>query len=137
MKTITIETIVNRKRSKVWEYWNQPKHIVHWNFASDDWCCPRAENDLRPGGKFSSRMEAKDGSMGFDFGGHFTLVESPAKLEYVLEDDRKVLVTFDDVGDGTQITETFEPESMNPLEMQEQGWNAILQNFKKYAEGKS
>jgi uncharacterized protein YndB with AHSA1/START domain len=107
---------------------------MQWNNASDDWHTPRAENDLRAGGKFSARMEAKDGSMGFDFGGVYDEVKENEYIAYTMGDDRKVEVTFSAQGNETEIEETFEAEDTNPLEMQKSGWQAILDNFKNYTE---
>ncbi len=137
MAPITIETLVNAPVTQVWDYWTSPEHIVHWNNASDDWHTPRATNDLRDGGSFVFRMEAKDGSVGFDLGGVYTKVEHLKRIEYTLGDDRKVRTTFDEMNGKTHITECFEPESENPEEMQRQGWQAILDHFKKYAEAKA
>lgn len=132
---ITIQTEVNASVKQVWEIWSEPKHIMRWNNASDDWHTPRAENDLRTGGNFSFTMAAKDGSFSFDFGGTYTEVKIFEKIEYKLEDDRMVEVHFIKLNDGvTQIVERFDPETENPREMQEQGWQAILNNFKKYTE---
>ena len=131
---ITVEATVNAPVEKVWQCWTEPKHIKGWTFASDDWHSPIAENDLRKGGKFRTRMEAKDGSMGFDFGGVYTDVQLNRNIEYAMEDGRKVNVVFTAQGDKTKVTETFDPESQNPVEMQRGGWQAILDNFKKYAE---
>lgn len=131
---ITIKAIVNATPEKVWSFWTEPKHIVKWNAASDDWHTTKAENDLRVGGKFSSRMEAKDGSFGFDFGGTYTTVEPNTHIAYTLDDERKVTIDFKQKSDTVQITETFEAESENPMEMQRGGWQAILDNFKKYTE---
>ncbi len=113
------------------------EHIIHWNNASDDWHTPKAENDLREGGTFTSRMEAKDGSMGFDFGGTYTKVVLNKTIEYAMSDGRKVSIVFDSRGGHTHITETFDPESENSREMQQQGWQAIIDNFKKYAESQN
>lgn len=132
--TITLETTVNATVEKVWDIWTKPEHIVKWANASDDWHTPRAENDLRTGGKFLSRMEAKDGSFGFDFGGIYDKVEPLKTINYTLGDDRKVEISFASNGQATQITETFEAEETNPVEMQRDGWKAILNNFKKYTE---
>ncbi|MDQ2862419.1 MAG: SRPBCC family protein [Bacteroidota bacterium] len=132
---ITVETAVNAPVNKVWEYWTKPEHITKWNNASEDWHTPHAENDLRAGGKFSSRMEAKDGSFGFDFGGVYDAVHTNEYIEYTLGDDRKVKINFTDEGGKTKIVESFEPETENPEEMQKGGWQAILNNFKKYVEG--
>ncbi|HEY5369481.1 MAG TPA: SRPBCC family protein [Hanamia sp.] len=131
---ITIETVVKAPVSKVWDYWTKPEHIVKWNHASDDWHTTHAENDLREGGKFSSRMEAKDGSFGFDFGGVYNSVEENEYLEYGVDDGRKVKIFFTPNGDSTKVVETFEAESSNSLDMQRSGWQAILDNFKKYTE---
>ena len=132
---ITIQTQVKAPVEKVWEYWTSPVHIVKWNSASEDWHTPRAENDLRTGGRFSSRMEARDGSFGFDFGGVYDIVETHKRIEYTLEDDRKVRIHFTSNGDTTEVIESFEAESTNPVEMQRSGWQSILDNFKKYTEG--
>lgn len=131
---ITIETIVNAPVEKVWESWTEPEHIKKWNSASEDWHTPKAENDLRVGGAFSSRMEAKDGSFGFDFGGIYDEVIKHKLIAYTLGDDRKVKVTFEGNGSSTKVTEDFDAENTNPIEMQQGGWQAILDNFKKYTE---
>lgn len=133
MKPITVTTLVEAPLQAVWNAYTQPQHIVQWNFASDDWHCPSAENDLRVGGKFSSRMAAKDGSFAFDFGGIYTQVEPQKSLAYDFG-DRKAEVLFEPVGDHTKVTVTFDPETTNPEEMQRAGWQAILGNFKKHAE---
>jgi uncharacterized protein YndB with AHSA1/START domain len=131
---ITVETTVNASIEKAWEYFTKPEHITKWNFASFDWHCPVAENDLQPGGKFSYRMEARDESFGFDFGGVYDAVERHKKIEYTLGDERKVHVIFSSQGNATHITEIFEAEDMNPIELQRGGWQAILDNYKKYVE---
>ena len=131
---ITVETTVKAPVEKVWDFWSAPEHITKWNTASDDWHTPRAVNDLRTGGKFSARMEAKDGSFGFDFGGVYDTVQQYQLIEYTMGDGRKVSVRFDSKGSETHITETFEAEGTNPIEMQRGGWQAILDNFKKYTE---
>lgn len=131
---ITIESSIHAPVKKVWAYWTEPAHIVKWNAASDDWHTIHAENDLRTGGKFSSRMEAKDGSMGFDFGGIYDLVKEHAFIESTLGDGRKMKVVFTPNGDSTHVSESFEAEKMNAIEMQRAGWQAILDNFKKYTE---
>lgn len=133
---ITVQATVPAPLEKVWEMWTQPEHITNWNFASGDWHSPRAENDLRPGGKFSYRMEAKDGSMGFDFSGAYTAVNEPKNLEFTIDDGRKVQVHFSVVDGGTFVMENFEAENTNPVEMQRQGWQAILDNFRRYVEGR-
>ena len=131
---ITVQTTVNAPLEKTWQCWTTPEHIVHWNFASDDWHAPAAENDLRVGGKFSYRMEAKDGSFGFDFGGVFTRIETNKQIDYLLGDDRTVQTTFVAEGNKTIVTEVFETEDENSVELQQTGWQAILNNFKKYTE---
>ena len=131
---LTVESIINAPVKKVWAYWTQPGHITKWNNASDDWHTPHAENDLRVSGKFTSRMEAKDGSVGFDFGGVFDAVNTNEYIEYTLGDDRKVKVFFTPDGDTTKVVESFETEDMNAIELQRGGWQAILNNFKKYTE---
>ncbi len=131
---ITVVTTVNAPVEKVWELWTEARHITRWNNASDDWHTPKAENDLRVGGKFLSRMEAKDGSAGFDFTGAYSRVEPHKHIDYTIEDGRKVLVSFVSKENRTTITETFETEQTHTLEMQKVGWQAILDNFKKYAE---
>ena len=133
-QTITVETTVNAPVEKVWEYWTKPEHVSKWNQASTDWHCPNGTNDLRKGGKFSFRMEAKDGSFGFDFSGTYNDVQRNKYIEYTMDDDRKVLVYFGSRGNTTYIKETFEAESTNPIEMQKTGWQAILDSFKKYVE---
>jgi len=135
-QTITVETTVQAPVDKVWKYWNLPEHITQWANASDDWHTTRAENDVRKGGKFLSRMEAKDGSFGFDFGGVYDAVIPNQYIAYTLGDGRKVEITFSAAGNGTRIVETFEPEGTNPIEMQRGGWQAIMDNFKKYTESK-
>jgi len=133
-QSITIETTVKVPVAKVWEYWTKPEHIIKWNNASDDWHTTKAESDLREGGKFSSRMEAKDGSFGFDFGGVYDKVKENELIEYTIGDGRKVKITFTNNGTETKIVETFEAENTNSIEMQKGGWQAILDNFKKYTE---
>jgi len=132
---ITVETTVNAPVEKVWQYWTKPEHITQWNNASDDWHTPRAENDLRPGGSFLSRMEAKDGSFGFDFGGIYDAITIHEYIEYTIGDGRKVNVTFTADGDKTKVAERFEAESTHSIEMQQGGWQNILDSFKKYTEG--
>lgn len=133
-QTITIKTTVNAPIEKTWKYWTEAEHIKKWNSASEDWHTPYAENDLRVGGKFFSRMEAKDGSFGFDFGGIYDEVKLYKVIAYTLGDGRKVKINFVDREGFTEIAETFEAESTNPIEMQQSGWQAILDNFKKYTE---
>ena len=131
---ITIEALVNAPIQTVWEKWTNPQDIMQWNNASDDWHTPFAENDLRVGGKFTSTMAAKDGSMKFDFWGIYDTVEEYKRIEYTLGDDRKVKILFSELDGKTKVVETFDPEDTNPFEMQRGGWQAILNNFKKYVE---
>ena len=131
---ITVQANVNAPVEKVWKYWSEPQHITKWCAASDDWHAPHAENDLRTGGKFSTTMAAKDGSFSFDFGGEYTKVELHKTMEYTMGDGRKVWISFASEGNVTKVVETFEPESQNPVEMQQGGWQAILDNFKRYTE---
>lgn len=131
---ITIQTTVNASPEKVWKFWNKPEHVMQWAFASPEWHAPKAENDLREGGKFSTTMAAKDGSMSFDFWGEYTLVRDNEAINYTMGDGRKVEITFAETPDGVVITERFEPESENSEEMQKGGWQAILNNFKTYVE---
>lgn len=131
---ITVESTIDAPVEKVWEFWSKPEHITKWNNASDDWHTPWAKNDLRVGGQFSARMEAKDGSFGFDFGGVYDEVRENEYIEYTLGDDRKVKVTFTPQGNKTKLVESFDAESTHSVEMQKGGWQAILDNFKKYTE---
>ena len=131
---ITVEATVNAPAEKVWEAWTKPEHIVKWNFASDDWHSPWAKADFREGGNFSARMEAKDGSMGFDFGGVYNVIRTNEYIESTMGDGRKIWVTFTKQGNATKVVETFEAESTNSIELQKGGWQAILDNFKKYTE---
>ncbi|MBK8873743.1 MAG: SRPBCC family protein [Bacteroidetes bacterium] len=133
-KVITVSAIINAPVNKVWDYWTNPNHITGWNFASDDWHAPSAQNDLKVGGKFNSRMEAKDGSFGFDFEGVYDQVIPEKFIEYTLGDSRKVKIKFTSDGNTTTIEESFEAESENPVEMQQTGWQMILNNFKRYTE---
>ena len=134
MKPITVETTISAPIEKVWNFWTEPKHIMQWNSASDDWHTPKATNDLRVGGAFKARMEAKDGSSGFDFSGEYIAVDKHALIEYVMSDGRKVRLSFVPQGNKTNVSETFDPEGTNSLELQRAGWQAILDNFKKYVE---
>ena len=131
---LTVEAIVNAPIAKVWKFWSEPQHITQWSFASDDWHTPYADNDLRTGGKFKSTMAAKDGSFSFDFEGVYSNVKEHELIEYGLADGRKVKITFKAEGDSTKVVESFDAENENPLEMQQGGWQAILNNFKKYVE---
>lgn len=134
MEKITITTIIEAPVKKIWNFWTTPEHIIKWNNASDDWQTSHAENDLKVGGHFLSRMEAKDGSAGFDFKGVYEEVIPNEKIVYLMEDGRKVEVTFVETDGRTEVAETFDAEEENSLELQQQGWQAILTNFKKYVE---
>lgn len=129
---ITVRCVIDAPVETVWEHWVNPEHITNWNNASDDWHTPYAENDLRIGGKFKSTMAAKDGSMSFDFEGEYTDVAPHSLIEYQLGDGRKVSIYFVKLENGVEIIESFEPENVNPEELQRQGWQAILDNFKDY-----
>lgn len=131
---LTVEATIHAPVSKVWDYWTKPEHITQWCAASDDWHAPSATNDLRKGGSFSTRMEAKDGSMGFDFGGVYDEVISNETIAYTMSDGRKVNIRFIADGDTTKVVEHFEAETENSLELQQGGWQAILNNFKQYTE---
>ena len=131
---ITIQTTINASLEKVWKSWITPDDIKHWNFAIDEWCCPDAKIDFTVGGKFNYRMEAKDGSMGFDFEGKLTAIEENKSIEFVLEDKRKVNVRFSETEQGILVSETFEAEDENSAEQQKQGWQSILNNFKRHVE---
>lgn len=131
---ITVQATIDLPIDKVWKYWTTPDDITKWNYASDDWHSPQAVNDLQEGGRFSYRMEAKDGSIGFDFSGIYNKVILHKKIDYTLDDDREVTITFSSVDGKTEIIETFEAENEYTYEMQQAGWQAILNNFKKRVE---
>ncbi|OAN15418.1 MULTISPECIES: SRPBCC domain-containing protein [Exiguobacterium] len=131
---IQIQTVIQRPVAEVWTYWTEPEHIKAWNAASDDWHTTEATNDVQAGGRFSSHMAAKDGSVGFDFSGVYLEVILYEKLAYTIDDGRHVTILFTANGDETEVVETFEAESTNPPEMQQAGWQAILDRFKAYAE---
>ncbi len=133
--TIALRATVKAPVETVWNSWTSPEHITRWNAASDDWHTPQATNDLRDGGKFTSRMEAKDGSMGFDFWGIHDKVILHEKIESTMGDGRKMTVSFTPVGNGTEVVETFETEDQNSHELQRAGWQAILDSFTRYTEG--
>lgn len=135
MEPITIKSTISAPVQKVWDYFNTPDHITKWNFAHESWQCPSSENDLRAGGTFKTRMEAKDGSFGFDFEGIYDEVIPGEKIKYHLEDGRNVEIQFQKIdGDTTKVIQIFDPEQQNPIEMQRDGWYAILNNFQKYVE---
>lgn len=131
---ITIQTNVAAPLSKVWDAWVTPEDITNWNFASKDWCCPKAEISLEIGGKFNYRMEANDGSMGFDFEGEFTAIQPHKNIKYKMADGREVKIEFFETDNTVKVVETFEAEDENSAEQQKQGWLCILTNFKKYVE---
>lgn len=131
---ITVSAHISAPLDKVWAMWNGAEHIVKWNFASDDWHTTKAENDLKVGGKLQSRMEAKDGSMGFDFVGVYTTIKPSELIEYTIADGRKVKIVFTTNAGQTHVVESFEAETENSVELQQGGWQAILTNFKKYVE---
>jgi uncharacterized protein YndB with AHSA1/START domain len=134
-KSITIETTVQAPLEKVWEFWTTPHHIMQWNNASDDWYTPRAENDLKVGGQFLYRMQASSGMTGFDFVGTYDEVEINKLIAYTMGDGRKAKITFSQASEtATKIVETFEAEGTNSIDLQRTGWQAILDNFKKYTE---
>ena len=133
---VTISTVVDAPIDTVWKLWTDPDHIKQWNHASDDWHTIEAENDLRIGGKFRSRMEAKDQSMGFDFEGMYEEVKVNELIQYRLDDERRVPTSFASEGNQTKVVEVSDAESMNTVELQRQGWKAILDNFTRYANGK-
>lgn len=131
---ITVQNTINASIEKVWELWTGPEHVMKWNNASEDWHTPFAENDLKVGGKFKYTMASKDGTMRFDFEGIYTNVVNPSLIEYKLADDRKVKITFESQKNGVLLIEKFDPETENSEALQQQGWQAILDNFKKYVE---
>jgi uncharacterized protein YndB with AHSA1/START domain len=132
---ITVSTTIENKTiAKVWDFFTNPIHVINWNFAGDDWHCPKAANHLEEGKSFTYRMEAKNGETGFDFTGIYTEIEPLSKINYVLADDRKIFITFTEIENGIEIVEKFDPENENPVDMQQAGWQMILNNFKKYIE---
>lgn len=132
---ITVSTVIkNKTLAQVWEYFTNPKHVMNWNNAGDDWHCPKAENNLEVGKSFTYTMAAKNGEMSFDFSGIYTEIEEFSKISYVLADDRKIFVTFTETEEGIELVEKFDPEKVNSEEMQQTGWQMILNNFKKYIE---
>lgn len=133
---ITVETVVKSDLNTVWAAWSNPEDIRQWNAASDDWHTTQSSVDLRQGGKFSSRMEAKDGSVGFDFEGTYTRIVARKVIEYRMEDGRDVRVEFTEAAGGVLVRETFDAESENEPELQRQGWQAILDNFARHVEAK-
>lgn len=133
---ITIEALISANPRKVWECWTQPEHITRWDFAIDTWHCPKATNDLKVGGKYSARMEAKDGSFGFDFEAVYEEVMQEKKITYTMTDGRQATTLFEGRDGKTKVTTTFDAEQQNSVEMQKNGWQAILNNFKAYVEAR-
>ncbi len=133
MEKICISAVIAANQQKVWDYYTLPEHITKWNFASADWCCPSASNDLQVGGIYIARMEAKDGSVGFDFEVRYTEVNIGNGFTYTGM-GRYFEVTLTTQGEATLISIRFDPETQNPVELQQQGWQAILNNFKAYTE---
>ena len=137
MSKITVETIIKAPLQKVWETWTKPEHIMNWAFAMDSWECPGAENDVRTGGRFKTTMAAKDKSSSFDFTGTYTQVQEYDLIEYEMDDGRHAKIEFVEVPEGIKIIESFEMENTHSEEQQRAGWQAILDNFKKYTESQS
>ncbi|MEO3428726.1 SRPBCC family protein [Pelagibius sp. CAU 1746] len=131
---ITIDTIIDAPVERVWQAYSTPADITQWNFASDDWCCPSAEADLKVGGAYKARMEAKDGSFGFDFEAVYDEVDPHKALTLAMSDGRKARTTFESSGGQTKVTTTFDAEDQNPIDIQRDGWQAILNNFKRHVE---
>ena len=131
---ITISALINAEIGKVWEYWTEPNHIIKWNAASDDWHCPFAENDLKENGKFRSTMASRDGKMSFEFEGVYSLIKKHEAIHYGMADGREVQVSFSSEGNATRVTETFDAENVHSVELQRNGWQSILNNFKQHAE---
>ena len=132
---ITVSTTIKNKTiAEVWDYFTNPKHVINWNHAGDDWHCPKAENNLEVGKSFTYTMAAINGEMSFDFTGIYTEIEHLSKISYILADDRKIFVTFKETKEGIEVVEKFDPETENSEELQQTGWQMILDNFKKYIE---
>lgn len=134
MTKITVDALIYADIGCVWKFYTQPEHITKWNFASEDWHCPKVQNDLKPGGIYIARMEAKDGSFGFDFKAVYDEILPLKKIIYTMEDDRKVITTFENLENQTKITTLFDAENQNTIDIQKKGWQAILNNFKRYVE---
>lgn len=131
---LTIKATIVADRDKIWDYYTLPEHITQWNFAIETWHCPNASNDLRKGGKYLARMEAKDGSFGFDFEAIYDEVVEPERISYTMSDGREAVIEFHAANEQTEVVITFDAETQNPMDMQRDGWQAILNNFKKYVE---
>lgn len=134
MSTITVRSTINAPLQKVWKYWTDAAHVVNWNFASPDWHCPVATTNFRAGGEFHYTMAARDNSFSFDFWGTFQQIVEEKVIEILIGDGRKLTIQFEETSSGTAVTEIFEPEDQNPIEMQQAGWQMILDNFKNYVE---
>lgn len=134
MKTVTVQIQLNKNVQDVWEFYTNTNHIIKWNFASPEWHCPKAEHHFEPGGKLKYHMAAKDGSMGFDYSATFKKIIPNELIEYVLDDGRRVSIRFKQIDQSTELIQTFEVEDQNPIEMQRQGWQSILNNFKNHIE---
>ena len=134
MKLLTVRATIKAALDEVWNYWTNPNHIMHWNFARTDWHCPSATNKLVVGGEFHYVMAAKDGTESFDFWGTYQSIEFNKHIDILIGDGRKMMVSFEETSEGTLLTEQFEPETMNAVELQEAGWQSILDNFKNYVE---
>jgi uncharacterized protein YndB with AHSA1/START domain len=132
---ITVRAIVAVEKQTVWDCYTRPEHITQWNFADPSWCCPSATNDLRVGGRYLARMEARDGSFGFDFDAIYSELREGERFTYIFG-GREATVTFQDLAGATEVIVRFDPESENTPEIQRQGWQAILDNFKRYTEGR-
>jgi uncharacterized protein YndB with AHSA1/START domain len=133
MESIIVKTTISADKQKVWDFYTKPEHITNWNFASDDWCCPSASNDLTVGGKYIARMEAKDGSFGFDFEATYTEIKVGDSFSYEFG-GRYATVSLNELQEQTELTVIFDPETQNSIDLQRQGWQSILDNFKKYTE---
>lgn len=136
MHLLKVQATIEASLNHTWACWTEEHHITQWNFATDDWCCPSAKNDLRVGGEFHYEMAAKDGTASFDFWGTYTKIEPGKTLDIALGDGRNMYVSFEASAAGTTVIEQFEPENENPEDMQEAGWGMVLANFKKHAERK-
>jgi uncharacterized protein YndB with AHSA1/START domain len=134
LTAITVSTLINADIALVWDFWTNPVHITKWNFASETWECPRAISDLRVGGEFVYTLSSKDKTVTFDLPGVYTKIEPLKSLNYTLGGRREVIVNFEETGDGVEVTETFETEPTHTLDEQRAGWQAILDNFKRYCE---
>lgn len=131
--TVTVTATVSASKQKTWDYYTKPEHITKWNFADPSWHCPSASNDMSIGGHYVARMEAKDASLGFDFDAIYSDIKEGNEFTYLFG-GRTATVTFQERGEQTEVIVTFDPESENPMELQRQGWQSILNNFKEYTE---